>query len=197
MGYINIWRAGLARTQQFTWELAVPLPGKGGKAEPRLQSSRRAPRWRRTTATGQTSALHEGLGWAQTLPGRDLPAPGEGQGRHSRGVLKERRGRVRRGQGWFQSRSSIVGSSRPREGSGSERTPAAGSGAPGQMLLRPVMCRGASSHVASKSKAAGKSLSTLQEQLIWRTCERPWREPGSGGLAPSWRGDGAAARRGG
>lgn len=90
-----------------------------------------------------------------------------------------------------------MGSSRPPGGLRQRADPGAGSGAPGQMLLLPVMCRGASSHVASKSKAAGKSLSTRQEQLIWRTCERPWREPASGGLAPSWRGDGAAARRGG
>lgn len=71
MGYINIWRAGLARTQQFTWELAVLSHGKGGKAETQLQSLIQAPRWRRTMAMGQVPALHKGLGMA---PAREGPS---------------------------------------------------------------------------------------------------------------------------
>lgn len=62
MGYINIWRAGLARNQQFTWELAVPLHGKGGKAELRLQLLLRASTCRRTAATRQAPALQGGQG---------------------------------------------------------------------------------------------------------------------------------------
>lgn len=62
MGYINIWRAGLARNQQFTWELAVPLHGKGGKAELRLQPLLRASTCRRTAAMRQAPALQGGQG---------------------------------------------------------------------------------------------------------------------------------------
>lgn len=62
MGYINIWRAGLARNQQFTWELAVPLHGKGGKAELSLQPLLRASTCRRTAATRQAPALQGGQG---------------------------------------------------------------------------------------------------------------------------------------
>lgn len=51
------------------------------------------------------------------------PAPGEGRAQQQQGHA--RGGRARWGQGRFQSRSSIVGSSHPREGSGSERTPGA------------------------------------------------------------------------
>lgn len=52
----------MARNQQFTWELAVPLHGKGGKAELRLQPLLRASTCRRTAATRQAPALQGGQG---------------------------------------------------------------------------------------------------------------------------------------
>lgn len=196
MGYINIWRAGLARTQQFTWELAVPSHGKGGKAEPWLQSSLGLQGGGGPQLQGASQPCTSS--WAQTLPRRDLPAAGEEriQDKQESTQGAKRKGAMGTGMGVAPEQEQHHWASAARESSSSERTlgagvsPSASPGTVGQMLLLPVMCRRASSHAASKSKAAGKSLSPLQEQLIWRTCERGGSRGVERGLAPSWWGMG-------